>query len=66
MEYREREHERKSGGAEQHPEPRGGERCHPGDVGCGKGGVEPVPEPASASLLILGALGLLGKRPRRA
>ncbi len=32
------------------------------DLGFGEGGVQPVPEPASASLLLLGALGLFGRR----
>ena len=35
------------------------------ELGFGEGGVQPTPESASASLLFLGALGRLGRRPRK-
>ena len=35
------------------------------ELGFGEGRVQPTPEPASASLLFLGALGRLGRRPRK-
>ena len=35
------------------------------DLGFGEGGVQPIPESASASLLFLGALGRFGRRRRK-
>ncbi len=50
------------GAAAPAPAPGFGENA---DIGFGEGVVQPVPEPGSASLLILGALGLLSRRSRK-